>query len=78
MGWAMLDRKVVENFLFEKLEETGIVVPKSVDKKKLVEAFCRFTEDDYYEWLKDNFKSFFNHGNPDWNWIREMIRKAEQ
>jgi len=30
-------------------------------------------EDDYYKWLKDNFKSFFNHGNPDWEWIRERI-----
>jgi len=31
-------------------------------------------EDDYYEWLKDNFKSFFDHGNPDWEWIRERAR----
>jgi len=30
-------------------------------------------EDDYYEWLKDNFKPFFDHGNPDWEWIRERI-----
>jgi hypothetical protein len=21
--------------------------------------------DDYYEWLKDNFKTFFDYGNPD-------------
>jgi len=27
-----------------------------------------------HEWLKDNFKSFFNHGNPDWEWIRERIK----
>jgi hypothetical protein len=38
-----------------------------------VEAFCHFTEDDYYEWLKDNFKSFFNYGDPDWDWIRNYI-----
>jgi len=25
------------------------------------------------EWLKDNFKAFFNHGDPDWEWIRERI-----
>jgi hypothetical protein len=73
----MLDRKVVEDFLFEKLNEVGIVVPQGVDRRKLVEAFCRFTEDDYYEWLKDNFKSFFNHGNPDWEWIKRMIEKIE-
>jgi hypothetical protein len=28
----------------------------------------------YYEWLKDNFKSFFEHGETDWEWIREKIR----
>ncbi len=41
-------------------------------KQRLVEAFCQYVEDDY-EWLKDNFKSFFNHGNPDWEWIRGRI-----
>jgi len=33
-------------------------------KEALVETFCKYVEDDYYEWLKDNFKSFFNYGNP--------------
>jgi len=28
----------------------------------------------FYEWLKDNFKSFFEHGNPDWELIREKVR----
>jgi len=28
-----------------------------------------------YEWLKDNFKSFFEHGEPDWEWIREKVRR---
>lgn len=55
----MLDRKVVEDFLLEKIEDARIDIPKRIEKRKLVEAFCRFTEDDYYEWLKDNFKSFF-------------------
>lgn len=73
----MLDRKVVEDFLLEKMKDAEIDIPEGIDKRKLVEAFCRYAEDDYYEWLKDNFKSFFNHGNPDWNWIEEMIAKAE-
>lgn len=73
----MLDRKVVENFLIEKMEDAGIDIPKRIDERKLVEAFCRFMEDDYYEWLKDNFKSFFNHGNPDWDWIEEKLAKVE-
>jgi len=73
----MLDRKVVEGFLIERMKDAGMGIPKGIDKGKLVEAFCRFTEDDYYEWLKDNFKSFFNHGNPDWDWIKRMIAKVE-
>jgi len=28
----------------------------------------------YYEWLKDNFKSFFGDGEVDWEWIREKVR----
>ena len=67
----MLDRKVVEKYLNEKL--AGIEIPEDISKDTLVETFCKFTEDDYYEWLKDNFKSFFNHYNPDWNWIRGRI-----
>lgn len=67
----MLDREVVKEFLEEELE--GIKIPKDVSKKILVEIFCRYTENDYYEWLKENFRSFFNYGNPDWNWIKERI-----
>ena len=67
----MLDRDVVAEFLdceFEDME-----VPEDIDREKLVEAFCQYVENDYYEWLKDNFKSFFNHSNPDWERIRERI-----
>jgi hypothetical protein len=71
----MLDREVVKEFLQEKLE--GIEIPKDVSFDDLVETFCKYTEDDYYEWLKDNCKSFFYslpQNNPDWDWIRERIR----
>jgi len=71
----MLDRKVVEKFLLEEIKDAGIGVPKRINKRELVEAFCRFMEEDYYEWLKDNFKSFFNHGNPDWDWIKKYSQK---
>lgn len=70
----MLDRKVVGEFLDERLEELGISKPKDIPKGILVEAFCKFVEDDYYEWLKDNFQSFFDHGNPDWDWIKARIK----
>jgi len=65
----MLDRDVVGEFLDCELE--GIEIPEDISREALVEAFCQYVEDDYYEWLKDNFKSFFEHGNPDWEWIRE-------
>ena len=67
----MLDRDVVAEFLdceFEDME-----MPEDIDKEKLVEAFSQYVEDDYYEWLKDNFKSFFNPGDPDWKRISERI-----
>ena len=70
----MLDRKVVKELLDEELKE--VEVPKDISKEALVEAFSKYVEDDYYEWLKDNFKSFFNYGNPDWQWIRERIKKV--
>jgi DNA-binding SARP family transcriptional activator len=67
----VLDRKVVEEFLKEKLE--SIEIPKDISFEELIKAFSLYVENDYYEWLKDNFKSFFNYGNPDWDWIRKRI-----
>ena len=61
----MFSRKVVREFLNEELK--GIKVPDDISKEVLAEAFCKYVEDDYYEWLKDNFKSFFNYGKTDWN-----------
>ena len=72
----MLDRTVVEEFLDCKLKDWEI--PEDIAKETLAEAFCQYTEDDYYEWLKDIFKSFFDHGNPDWDWIREKIKADEK
>jgi len=67
----MLNRQVVKEFLEEALD--GIEIPQNILLGDLVEAFCRYVEDDYYEWIKDNFKSFFDHGKPNWYWIRERI-----
>jgi hypothetical protein len=69
----MLDRRVVREFLDE--EFMGIEIPDDITNEAIVETFCKYVEDDYYEWLKDNFKSFFNYGKPDWQWIRERIKK---
>ena len=70
----MHDRSIAEEFLDCKLKDLVLEIPDDIPKEALVEAFCQYVEDDYYEWLKDNFKSFFNHGNPDWEWIRERIK----
>jgi len=72
-GVILLDRGVAREFLDEELKEMEI--PDDIFKEALVETFCKYVEDDYYEWLKGNFKSFFNYGNPDWQWIRERIKK---
>ncbi|OGN93856.1 MAG: hypothetical protein A2Z75_05500 [Chloroflexi bacterium RBG_13_50_10] len=70
----MLDRYVVEEFIDCKFKDLKLEIPGGIDKKALVEAFCQYTEDDTYEWLKDNLKSFFNHGDPDWEWIKGKIQ----
>jgi len=70
----MLDRTVVEEFLNYQFEDTDIEMPADITKSTLVETFCLYVEDDYYEWLKDNFNSFFDHGDPDWDWIRGRIK----
>ena len=59
-------------------EEGDREIPEDILKNALAEAFCQYTEDDYYEWLQDNFKSFFGHGNPDWDKIRGRIRANEK
>ena len=74
----MLDRAVVEEFIDGEFEEGDWEIPEDISKEALVEAFCQYTEDDYYEWLEDNFKSFFNHGDPDWQWIRWRLTSGEK
>jgi hypothetical protein len=67
----MLDRKAVKEFLDDKLG--GMEIPLDIPREALVETFCKYTEEDYYEWLKDNYKSFFNHGSPDWDRVKKRI-----
>ena len=70
----MLDRAAVEEFLDCQSKDMELEIPADISREQLVEVFCQYVEDDYYEWLKDNFKSFFNHGNPDWEWIRGKVK----
>jgi len=74
----MLDRTTVEEFLDWELEETGLEIPEDILMEDLLESFCQYVDSDYYSWLKYNFKTFFNHGNPDWDWIRGKIGASEE
>lgn len=60
----MIDKEIVQEFL--EYELSGINVPENILHSDLLDTFYNFVLDDYYEWLKDNFNSFFNCGNPDW------------
>ena len=65
----MLDREVVKEFMNEEFSEREIEIPDDISEDVLVETFCKYVENDYYEWLKDNFNSFFEE--LDWNWIKD-------
>jgi len=74
----MLDRGVIEELLDWEFEGLDLDIPEDIPREAVIEAFCQYVEEDYYEWLKDNFRSFFDHGNPDWNRIIEKIRANEE
>lgn len=69
----MIEKKIVQEFLEDEL--SGMNVPDNILYSDLLETFYNFVENDYYEWFKDNFNSFFNYGNPDWKYIKGRIKK---
>lgn len=71
----MLSKDMVREFVSSELEELDLDIPQDISRAQLVEAFCQYVEDDGYEWLKDNLRSFLEHGEPDWEWIRERVRR---
>jgi len=78
----MLDRKVVKEFLEENFKDSEIEVPEDINLDELVETFCLYTENDYYEWLKDNYKSFFSIGTVglafNWDEIKKRIEERRK
>ncbi len=74
----MLDRDSIEEFLDSELEYLEVEVPGDIPRPALVEAFCDYIEAEYHEWLRENFRSFFNDGDPDWDWVREQISADEE
>lgn len=74
---TMLDGQVVKEFLEEEFKDREMAIPKEIKKSDIVETFCLYIEDDYYEWLRDNYRSFFHNlsqRRTDWNWIKERIK----
>ncbi len=74
----MFDRSIIEGLLDWEFEGLDLELPEDVPREAVMEAFYQHLEDDYYEWLKDNFRSFFDHGNPVWNRLIEKIRASEE
>ena len=74
----MLDRTIIEQLLDWEFEGLHWEIPEYISREALLEAFYQYADDDHYEWLKDNLRSFFDHDNPDWNRIRERIKASEQ
>ncbi|MBP7497780.1 MAG: hypothetical protein KA792_08970 [Bacteroidales bacterium] len=74
----MLDREVVKDFLIDEFEDLG-GIPKNINLKRLAEDFSIYVENDYYQWLKDNFNSYFYSSDElDWDEIRERIKKKSK
>lgn len=67
----MLDRKLILEFLKEK----DLDLPKNLSLEKVNEAFCEYVENDFWDWLNDNYQTFFNQDNPDWKWIEKIANK---
>ena len=74
----MLDRDSVEGFLDTELGYVEMEIPHDISKGDLVDAFYNYIEAEYYEWLRESFMTFFNDGDPDWDWIREQIGSYEE
>jgi len=74
----MLDRTVIEALLDWEFEGLDLEIPEDIPREAVIEAFYQYVEDEYYEWLKDNLRSFFDHGSPAWNRIIEKIRANEE
>lgn len=68
----MLDRDDISAFLSEELEDSELEIPKDIPREYLEEAFYRYVEVDYYDWLKSNFNTFFD---ADWSGPRKAIKR---
>ena len=72
----MLDKEVIKEFLQSDLED--VEIPTNINFDDLADVFIDYCEGDYYEWLRDNAKSFFSGDNGiDWDSIAGKIQKKK-
>jgi len=72
----MLNREVIKDFLIAEFEDFT-EIPDDINLDILAGDFADYVESDYYEWLRDNFKSyFFSNGVDGFSWddVRERIK----
>jgi hypothetical protein len=69
----MLYRKVIKDFLIAEFQNSN-PIPKDIDLDKLTEDFSIYTENDFYEWLKDNFKSYFFKTEFSWENVKDRLK----
>jgi len=68
----MLDREVIKDFLIAEFEDI-CPIPDGINLDKLAEDFSVYVENDFYQWLKDNFKSYFDPID-DWESIKDKLK----
>lgn len=53
----LINQKEIQNMFYEFLRESDI----KVFKKKNFENFLKFLEIDFYDWIKENLRSYFKN-----------------
>ena len=74
----MFDREIIEELFDWEFEDMNLEIPNDIPREAIIEAFYQYVEEDHYEWLKNNLRSFFDHGNPVWNRLIEKLRENEE
>lgn len=67
-----LGKEFLIEYLREELEDDEMELPDDISLDDLADAFMDYLEVDIYDWLRENYRSFFK--DHDWDWVRERIR----
>ncbi|MBI4301552.1 MAG: hypothetical protein HY664_03000 [Chloroflexi bacterium] len=69
---VIIDELFIRDYLRERLEDDEIELPDGVSLDDLADDFMEYIEIDIYEWLRDNYRSFFR----DFDW-EPVSKKAK-